>query len=224
MTRGDWMGMFDIYQMIFWCVVYIECIRIGVRQRTYCMPLLAICMNFCWEALSFVDCVIHVKESAFMYVHYGTWLLLDIGIISTFVLYHKEEAQKFAKGLVRTLIERCFWGVLMLVVAVILFMYFFIPTWKGYFAYADNLIMSALFIVMLYLRKGSRGQSMSIAVIKCMGTLCATMTMILNGSYDLFAMGIGCFVLDVAYIILLYRTIQTEKAIVRLPKRKKSKA
>ena len=207
MTRGDWMGMFDIYQMIFWCVVYIECIRIGVRQRTYCMPLLAICMNFCWEALSFVDCVIHVKESAFMYVHYGTWLLLDIGIISTFVLYHKEEAQKMTQGFTRTVTERYGGKVFALVAGVILVMYFLIPTWKGYFVFPNNLIMSALFILMLYQRKGARGQSISIAITKCIGTLCATMTVLLSCSYDLAIMGFACFVLDVVYIVMLQKTI-----------------
>ena len=106
MTRGEWIGLFDIYQMIFWSVAYIECIRIGFRQRTYCMPLLAICMNFCWETLSFVDYIIHDGENAFSLLIYGAWMFLDLGIIATFILYHKEEAQKMTQGFTRTVTER----------------------------------------------------------------------------------------------------------------------
>jgi len=211
MTRGEWIGLFDIYQMIFWSVAYIECIRIGFKQRTYCMPLLAICMNFCWETLSFVDYIIHDGENAFSLLIYGAWMFLDLGIIVTFILYHKEEAQKFAKGFARTTIERYAIAVFALVAGVILAMYFLIPTWKGYFSFTDNLIMSALFILMLYQRKGTRGQSISIAMTKCIGTLCATMTVLLSCSYDLAIMGLVCFILDIAYIILVYRTRQREK-------------
>lgn len=210
MTRGEWIGVFDIYMMIFWSVAYIECIRIGFKQRTYCMPLLALCMNFCWETLSFVDFITHNGENVFTLLIYGAWMFLDLGIIATFILYHKEEAQKMTQGFTRTVTERYGGEVFALVAGVILVMYFLIPTWKGYFVFPNNLIMSALFILMLYQRKGARGQSISIAITKCIGTLCATMTVLLSCSYDLAIMGFACFLLDVVYIVMLQKTIIIE--------------
>ena len=31
---------------ICWSIVYIECIRTGFKQKTYCMPLFALALNF----------------------------------------------------------------------------------------------------------------------------------------------------------------------------------
>ena len=91
MNRWDWLALFDVYQMIFWCVTYIECIRIGIKEKTYCMPLLALCMNFCWEALSLVDYSLHSGDNIFAYSLYGVWTLLDLGIVATYIVYGKQE-------------------------------------------------------------------------------------------------------------------------------------
>ena len=34
---------------IAWTLVYINCIRIGFKQKTYCIPLWALSLNFTWE-------------------------------------------------------------------------------------------------------------------------------------------------------------------------------
>ena len=33
-----------------WTVVYIECVRVGLRDRTYAMPLAALGLNIAWES------------------------------------------------------------------------------------------------------------------------------------------------------------------------------
>ena len=71
MTNGEWIGIFDIYLTIFWCVAYIECIRIGFKQKTYCMPFFAICMNFGWETLSLIDYIICDGTNTALYFTYG---------------------------------------------------------------------------------------------------------------------------------------------------------
>jgi hypothetical protein len=73
-----------------------------------------------------------------------------------------------------------------------------------YSAFLQTLLMSSLFIAMFYARRGLRGQTLTIAVGKWIGTLAAT---ILYGviQYSSFVLGIGilCCVLDIAYIGLV---------------------
>ena len=218
MTRWDWIGLFDVYMMIFWCVTYIECIRIGIKQKTYSMPLLALCMNLCWEVLSFVDYVINNGTEVYMYVLYGTWALLDVGIVLTYLLYGRNEliipwqSKSPYKG--RTFRQFIFYsfGTFLTVLCIIVLMYKYLDNWKAYFVFPNNLVMSAQFVLLPFLRKGSRGQSMSIAITKCIGTFCATMTMILtNIEMWILIIGALCFVLDVVYIVLLRKTIQSTK-------------
>ncbi len=227
MIREDWIVLFDVYQIILWCVLYYECIRIGFRDKTYAVPYFAICMNIFVETLCLFDYIVTRGEAFHIHILYISWVLLDSMVVFTYFKYGKMEFERNLKRLfnkIKPEIKYSYYKRTILnpfvVLSALLILYIYCEFWKGWFMFVDNLIMSALFIAMLYVRKGSRGQSMSIAFTKCLGTLCATITMVLNGSYVLFAMGIGCFVLDVAYIILLYRTIQTEKAIVRPPKRK----
>ena len=210
MNRWDWLGLFDIYMMIFWCVTYIECIRIGIKGKTYCMPLLALCMNFCWEALSLVDYCLCGGENASMYVLYGAWTILDIGIVVTYIVYGKQE---FNRKIKRTPLRRRIdtggvfvlysSGVFLSVLAIILTMYHTMDNWKMYFVFPNNVIMSVAFITMYYIRGGKRGQSLSIAIAKCIGTLCATMTMIFAGQLFGIVLGGLCLLIDITYIVIL---------------------
>ena len=208
MSRWDWLALFDIYQMIFWCVTYIECIRIGIKQKTYCMPLLALCMNFCWEVVSLVDYCLNGGNNASMCVLYGAWTLLDIGIVATYIVYGKQELERDVKRLKNRKIDRVQFaiyslGVFVLIWAIILTMYNTMDNWKMYFVFPNNVIMSILFIAMYYIRGGKRGQSLSIAITKCIGTLCATITMILAGQLFGIVLGGLCLLIDIAYIIIL---------------------
>lgn len=203
MTRWEWIGLFDIYSMIFWCVTYIECIRIGSRQKTYCVPLLALCINFCWELFSFVDYIAIQGENAFIYVLYGLWLFLDVGIVITYYLYGEREFFKIRRKdshhffiIVTTVV----FGV---VIGIVTMLYIIEENWKLYISFTDNVLMSALFIAMYYIRSGTRGQTLSIAITKCIGTFCATLTMVLSGQRFGVVMGGICLILDIAYVVIL---------------------
>lgn len=73
-----------------------------------------------------------------------------------------------------------------------------------YSAFAQNAAMPALFLGMLFERDDTRGQSMTIAVCKCVGTLTPTIYGQLGGTniYILLT-GAVCFALDIAYIVAL---------------------
>lgn len=36
---------------LFWSIAYIDAIRIGLRDRTYGVPILALALNFAWETI-----------------------------------------------------------------------------------------------------------------------------------------------------------------------------
>ena len=78
-----------------------------------------------------------------------------------------------------------------------------------YAAFIQNLIMSFLYIAMFVKRKGAKGQPMTIAISKCIGTFAPT---ILYGGIMVdkvvLTAGIFTFLLDLIYIWML---IQKEK-------------
>jgi hypothetical protein len=73
-----------------------------------------------------------------------------------------------------------------------------------YSAFLQNLLMSGLFIAMFVGRRGPRGQSMTIAVAKWIGTAAPTIIFgVHEGSTFILTIGILCFVSELAYIALL---------------------
>jgi hypothetical protein len=73
-----------------------------------------------------------------------------------------------------------------------------------YSAFLQNLLMSGLFIAMLIARRGVRGQSLTIAVAKWIGTLAPTILFgALEGSVFILGVGLLCSVFDLVYIGLV---------------------
>lgn len=231
MTQGEWILYFDILSMLFYCVTYIDCIRIGDKHKTYCVPFFAICMNICWESWAIVDFAIHGETIVWNYVVDASWVMLDVLVVYTYFKYGRLELSRMKSLLTRSKISLIDVNLLfklrtviepILVVITLIICYIYFDLWKIYFAFIDNLIYSVLFIIMLYVRRGSRGQSMSIAICKGVGTLAATINTGLIPQYmPICIIGTLCFFLDIAYIILLYRTIQAEKSVVLSPRNKR---
>ena len=186
---------------ISWSIVYLGLINRGFKDKTYGMPLFALAFNIAWE---------------FMYaflVNFGfslqkvvniVWCLLDVVILYTYFKYGRKDFPKDK--------ERFFlpWSLLAFVVGflVIYFAHYEFPDFWGarYTAFAQNLMMSVLFISMLVRRGNVDGQSMYIAIFKMLGTLAPTVQMsVQTGSKLIFIFGIGCFLYDVIYIGLLYQ-------------------
>ncbi|MFJ9245272.1 hypothetical protein [Streptomyces sp. NPDC101776] len=185
---------------IAWTIVYVEAIRIGFRERTYAMPAVALGLNFAWEW------TYAVHNLAFDPSVQGginlVWGIADAVIVYTFFRYGRAEFPSFVTA-------RMFGGL-----SVLLFGMSFAVQWlflakfgaedgAGYSAFLQNLLMSALFIAMFVARRGLRGQSVTIAVAKWLGTLAPT---ILFGAlqHDGFLLGLGimCSVLDLVYMWL----------------------
>ena len=78
----------DATNGICWSIVYVEAIILGFRHKTWHIPQLAICQNFAWELLV----VINRLQNGFFGLPFFiqlAWLLLDIGVLITWLLYDK---------------------------------------------------------------------------------------------------------------------------------------
>jgi hypothetical protein len=73
--------------------------------------------------------------------------------------------------------------------------------------------MSILFIFLLFLRKGTEGQSMNIAIGKMLGTVGAWLAIAVYPSLQdplNIWVGVTCTAFDLIYCVLLYKTFKAE--------------
>jgi hypothetical protein len=199
-----------------WSVVYVESIRVGLRDRTYAMPLAALALNIAWESTYAVhDLAGSVSVQGAINL---VWAMLDLIIVYTFFRFGRSEFPTLSGPLFLG------WGVLVFASSYVV-QWLFIDEfgWSkaaGYAAFLQNLLMSGLFIAMLVARRGTRGQSMLIAMAKWIGTLAPTIVFGLH-EHSPFILGIGilCSVFDLVYIGLLRsaKVAPTTDAVVAAP-------
>lgn len=218
----------------FWALAYVLIIHRSVKDKTCGMPAAVLCLSFTWEfvfgflgaplveAGSFFDLS---RQPLAMRIHNVVWFVLDCGILYTLLRYGRDEYEKFHPGapkkafvpLVLTGLAVCFIGMVVSVYE-----------WGDhngiYAAYIDNVLISLLFIRMLYRRGNADGQSMWIGLSKCLGTIA---TFLLGGAVVRREFGVGkriffdmeflplmklcillILILDIAYLIILYRTMK----------------
>lgn len=195
---------------ICWTIVYIECIRLGFKQKTFGMPFWALTLNIAWEAL---HTVLGYKEKglSLQIVINAIWFVFDIGILYTYFKYgQKSFPDFFSKNIF------IIWSVLGLVVSFFI-QYFFVEEFGRskaavYSAFLQNLMMSILFIAMYVQRRGNEGQNLTIAISKFIGTALPTIVWGIIGTHhfgkpNMFVLCLGVFIalFDVIYIGLLLR-------------------
>lgn len=186
-----------------WTLVYLLIIRVGLRERTYGMPVVAFAANLSWEFLySFVR-----PSNGVQQVINIVWFLLDCAIGYTIVRFGPDEFPYLPR--------RVFYGCLVALLAlaypaVDLVGRQFDAGDGVYSAFGMNLMMSALFIAMFTARPAGRGQSVGIALAKLAGTALASGSVALRG--DLAAryhgglltyLYVSIFVLDLVYLGLV---------------------
>lgn len=198
------MAMFlTLVSGICWCIVYEECIRLSITQKTYAMPFWALAMNITWEGIYAVsDLKISFGVQAIVNL---LWFFLDIVILLGYFKYGKKEWDPNKKGWTFYA-----WSIMGIAAMFLVQMAFYVEFGTQghlsaqYSAFVQNLIMSVAFINMLRKRNSTQGQSMLLAVAKWIGTLAPTITMgIMSTNYVVLACGLLCTVYDVLYIILL---------------------
>ena len=205
------MNLLVIISGLCWSAVYVDSIRTGFKQKTYCMPLFALGLNIAWEGIyAYTDLFVRHDICA-QAIANTVWFLLDIFILVTFFKFGKNEADT-------DLARKCFvpWTLLVLVACFVLQILFIVEfgdvEGEKYSAFLQNIAMSVAYLYMLNRRRSSKGQTMVIAVSKCIGTLTPTILGAQEGNLFILVTGIICFIFDVIYIYFLYRVKEKEKA------------
>lgn len=157
---------------ILWTIVYLDSIRIGIKDKSYAMPLWALGLNIAWESIYFVLGYQHSGLDMQTIIN-GIWCLFDIGLVYT---YFKFGRKYFPKNVQPGWFP--LWGVLVIAVSYVIQLAFLKEFGYGsaaaYSAFLQNLLMSVLFIAMLVKRNSSEGQTLVIAVAKFFGSLAPT--------------------------------------------------
>ena len=202
-----------------WTIVYIDSIRIGLKDKTFAMPFWALALNIAWELLHAVFGFREVGLTLQIAIN-GIWFLFDLGLLYTFFRYGQ---RYFPRQYHRSWFY--VWGIFGILTAFIL-QFTFIREFgllmgAVYSAFLQNLLMSILFIVMLAQRNSSEGQTLLIAVSKCVGTLAPTIFMGVLGIESFMepnrlVLVTGGLILffDLAYIWLLSKAKINEKVRV----------
>ena len=189
---------------LFWTITYLLIIRRSYLDKTYGMPMVAICANISWE---FIFSFVHPHPLPQLYIDY-LWLLFDFGILVQYLRYGKTE---FPEKLPRVLFWPTFLFTLVFSALTILLISQEFNEYIGiYAAFCQNLVMSVLFIHLFLKREDVAGQSLYIALSKIIGTLFPSVLFYLYfpHSYLLMLLYAGIFIFDVTYFILLYFKLQ----------------
>lgn len=180
-----------------WSLVYLIATFIGIRQRTYCIPSICICLNFSWEIW-----IVLVRIFSFLPMDIGfiiqiLWAVLDIGVVYTWF--------RFSTMVLRKKVHMFVAVVLIMAIVTV-----FARLWS-IVAFGINLFMSIAFVVQL---DKQVHPSFVIALLKCIGTLAAT---VLNGiimrDYVILLLGMLSLIMDLYYIIDLRLT---RKSVIKV--------
>ena len=153
---------------VLWSLTYLLIIWQGFRDQTYGMPLVALCANLSWEG---IFAFVHPSQSIQRTVN-QVWFALDVVILLQLLWYGRREFPDLAPA---TFYALCGLALATSFAAVLLISAEF-NDWGGvYAAFGQNLMMSVLFITMLYRRRSLRGQSRGIALCKLLGTALASL-------------------------------------------------
>lgn len=192
---------------LLWVAIYVLIIRAGFRDRTYGMPIVALCGNFCWEAnytfLRPFDPLLGVTSA--------TWLAFDCVILYTAVRYGPAQFPY----LPRRLFHCCLAGLMVMCwigmdVLIQHFEHMGREDACTYTAIAQNMVISALFLAMLAQRRSLSGQSVAIAVCRLLADIMAVTAVTLTvkdgdltESPLLTFLLVSIVVLDTAYLTAL---------------------
>jgi len=187
----------EIGSGIFWTLVYILIIRRGFYDKTYGMPIAALCANISWEFI-FSFMIPHGPPQNYVNV---VWFIFDLVIIFQTLRSGRavfEPSRLFYPAFLLGLVTS--FGVILAIT------YEFSDRDGKYAAFGQNLMMSVLFIAMLLKRESLSGQSIYIALFKLLGTVLPSILFFLRfpGSVLLNFLYVAIFVFDAIYLAMLY--------------------
>jgi hypothetical protein len=200
----SWIDAAGLAGGVGWFSTYMTILYVSWRDRTYAMPMLAMVTNLAWEFLfAFIYRDVGGRMQEWINV---VWFGLDLVILYTFLRFWRADFPDKLKAYMWPILLGSMAMAMALLIGII--QQFGKDYGAAYTAYGANLMMSALFLVMLLRRGDSRGQSIWIAIFKMLGTAGTSISQYL---YDptttaLTMAYIEIFLLDALYVGLLSRT------------------
>lgn len=196
-----------------WTLVYLGIINRGRKDHVHGMPLYALGLNIAWEVLYSMDGLFfhHTTMIPLQIAANCVWAFFDVIIFYQYFKYGRSElpgGDRYQKYFIP-------YSVMAIFICVMGQLAFYLHTiftgdpnpnaGSQYSAFAQNVIMSAAFLAYFMRRGDAKGQSFTVAIAKCIGTLTPTL---LGTIYEhhifILLTGICCFILDVTYIVVLF--------------------
>jgi hypothetical protein len=205
-----WYNLIGAAGCVFWILAYLFILHRCFRDRTYGLPIIAICLNFAWEILaSFV----FPNPVPLWHFFDRAWLVIDVLLVYQLIRWGRAEqsnpevAKYFAFAIIVPF-ALGIWG-----------LYAFVDSYVDRLglvgAFGVNLIMSILFVFFYLARRGTgRGLSRGGAVFKMLGTLgtsieCHFVVRMINPELRslsfLTFLCVSIFLFDCLYIYLVFR-------------------
>lgn len=208
----------------FWVLAYMATIVMGFRDRAYGIPLLAICLNITWEAFFFFNCPMVppcgptlIGDCVCPSLDWPSRIIIDLwAVLDATILY---QLLRYGRPLqLIPEVRRYFYP---LVAGLLLFGFAWHYSFISFFAdvggiedaWVINLIMSGMFILMLFLRPKLEGLSLAAAVLKMLGSALNAVGLLLTMPYPfghhqnynfLYFLFASVFCLDLVYVWLLH--------------------
>lgn len=152
--------------LVFWVLAYLLMIRRGLRDKSYGMPVVALCLNIGWESYYSLFSNAQLANK----IGYGIYLGADLGVLWTCLRYGPDDFQS-------SLIRRYFRPIAVVVlvggfVLVRQFSLTFDDPYGGISATFTTLLLSVLMVGMILRRDNVRGQSLYIGLLVLVGNVC----------------------------------------------------
>jgi hypothetical protein len=176
---------FALLSGLSWTAVYVLIIRKGFKDKSYGMPIFCLALNISWEL---IYSLVIPNQGAQRWINL-VWFFFDIILIIQVILYWKKDFPdlnwKVFYSLFSLIILTSFLGILTMQLDFSNAEFFhqrehILGMGRAYSAFLMNLIMSILFVVFLYQRKSTRGQSIYIGILKLLGTVFADIPFIIT--------------------------------------------
>lgn len=209
---------------VMWSIAYVAIVYRGFKDKSFGMPLIPLALNIAWE---FLVVVVHGGHSSpIVTVTQIAWLVLDVLIVASFLRYgyrHYKEAFGISRPVFWFTTVVAFAGSAVVMTLGIQFFAGF-DTWfdrdvmdsARFIALIQNLVISIAFVVMLWLRRSSEGQSFWIAVTKLIGTPLTVGWFYVLVSHKGDSVGFMASIVvltllfDLWYCVLIYRQLRSE--------------
>lgn len=196
---------------LFWTITYALIVVQSRKDRTYGMPIAALGANMAWEFYFTVIAPPTYPSAQVFYAQLtidSVWLLIDLGILWYTLRYGPSEFPGLTRPAFYGMFALVFFGV---GVTNILISREFHDAYGVRAAYLQSLMMSLLFLSMLYSRRSLRGQSLGIAVTKLLGTIFASLGVYFHPPLPEYSRSallsflyIAAFIADLVYVFAVY--------------------